>query len=155
MIRLAFRYGWAFILLILLQVLILNNMHLSIYVNSYVYILFILILPFDTPGWMTLTLAFFLGLSIDAFSNTPGIHSAATVLLAFLRQYMLNIFAPRDGYERGQNPHYQYMGLPWFLVYAGVLTLIHHLALFFLEDFRMDHFFSNLFKAILSTIISI
>jgi len=155
MIRLTIRYTWTFILLILFQVLILNNLHLSIFINPYVYILLILILPFDTPGWLSLSLAFLLGLTMDAFSNTPGMHSAATVFLAFIRLYLLRIIAPRDGYESGSSPHYSNMGLTWFILYAGMLIILHHIFLFFVEDFRMDHFFSIFFKAVASTILSL
>lgn len=155
MIRLVITYIWAFIFLVLLQVLILNNMHLSIYINAYAYILFILILPFESPGWLNLSLAFAIGLTMDAFSNSLGMHSAAMVLLAFSRHYLLKVMAPRDGYEGNQTPHYGNMGVVWFLIYAGILTLIHHLTLFTIEDFHFTNLFSVLFKAILSSIFTV
>ena len=155
MISLTIRYGFAFAFLILFQVLILNNLHLSIFLNPYAYILFILILPFETPGWLSLSLAFLTGLTMDAFCNTLGIHSASIVLVAFIRHYLLLLMAPRDGYESGQSPHYGYMGITWFLIYTGILTSIHHLFLFLLEDFRLDHIFSLLFKSLLSSILSL
>ncbi len=155
MISYLIRYSWAFISLILLQVLILNNLHLSIYINPYVYILFILILPFQTRGWLVLSLAFLLGIIMDAFCNTPGIHSSATVLMAFLRRYFLDLFAPREGYESGMSPHYRDMGMIWFLIYAGVLTIIHHFFLFLLEDFRLSYLLSSLLKAIVSSLFSL
>jgi rod shape-determining protein MreD len=155
MIRLAVRYGLAYAFLILFQVLILNNLHLSIYINLYAYILFILILPFETPGWLVLSLAFMTGLTMDAFTNTMGMHSASIVLLAFVRQYLLKVIAPRDGYEAGFTPHYGQMGLTWFLLYAGILTLIHHLTLFIVEDFSLDNFFRLLLKSTLSALLSL
>lgn len=155
MIRLISSYSLTFILLVLLQVLVLNNMHLSFLLNPYVYILFILLLPFETPGWAVLSLAFFLGLIMDAFSNTPGLHSMAIVLMAFSRKYLLQVMAPRDGYDQGQYPHYSNMGLVWFIIYAGILILIHHLCLFTLEDFRLSYFPTALGKSILSGIFSL
>lgn len=155
MIRLVIRYAWAFILLILIQVLVLNNLHLSIYINAYAYILFILILPFETPGWLSLSLAFLLGISIDAFSNSLGMHAGATVFTAFMREFLLKVMAPRDGYDSGHSPHYGEMGLVWFLIYGGILTLLHHTFLFILEDFNFARFFYHLFKAILSGIFSL
>ena len=149
------QYGFSFVFLIMFQVLVLNNLHMSIFINPYAYILFILMLPFATPGWLTLSLAFLLGLSMDAFSNTMGMHSAAIVFTAFLREYLLKIMAPRDGYESLQSPHYGFMGMTWFLIYAGILTFIHHLVLFLLEDFRMEKLFSLIFKSLLSTSLSL
>ena len=139
----------------LFQVLILNNLHLSIYINPYVYLLFILILPFETPGWLVLSLAFFTGLMMDTFLNTLGMHTASLVFTGFIRQYLLRLIAPRDGYETNHTPHYGNMGMIWFILYAGILTLVHHTTLFIIEDFRIDHFFSILFKSILSGIFSL
>lgn len=155
MVRIVFKYVGVFLGLIFLQVLILNNLHLSIYVNPYVYILLILLLPFEIPGWILLSAAFVTGMTMDGFSNTMGMHTAATVLMAFLRRYLTRLIAPREGYESGQTPHYNYMGMIWFLSYASILTTIHHLALFLIEDFEIAHFFTVFFKAIISSILSI
>ena len=92
---------------------------------------------------------------MDAFANTLGMHSIAIVLMAFSRKYLLELIAPRDGYEGNMTPHYKNMGLVWFLIYAGILTLIHHFTLFLAEDFRLDQFLAILFKAILSSIFSL
>lgn len=155
MLRILIRYSWLFIVLVLFQVLVLNNMHMSIYLNPYVYILIIMILPFETPGWLVLTTSFFTGLIMDAFSNTPGMHSAALVSMGFVRQYLLQLMAPRDGYETGHYPNYGDMGFTWFLIYSGILTLIHHVILFSIEDFSLTSFFSVLFRSILSAIFTI
>jgi rod shape-determining protein MreD len=155
MINLVFRNIVSFVALILFQVLILNNLHLSILVNPYTYILFIFMLPFDTPGWLLLTLAFVSGLIMDAFSNTLGMHMSALLITAFCRHYLLAIMAPRDGYESGQTPHYSHMGLTWFLLYAGILTLLFHFSLFLTEDFRWGNFFIILFKSVISSALSL
>lgn len=155
MIRLVLKYFWLYIFLLLLQVLILNNLYLSIYINPYVYILLILLLPIEISGWLLLTIAFFTGLSMDAFCNTMGMHAAATVFMAFLRKYFLQFIAPRDGYESGYSPHYGRLGLLWFIFYAGILTFIHHLTLFIIEDFQWMNFFSIIIKTILSSILSL
>ena len=144
-----------FVVLILVQVLILNNIQFSGFVNPFIYVLFILLLPFETPNWMLLIIAFFLGFSVDLFSHTPGMHASATVFMAFIRPYILQGFAPRDGYEAGTYPRLYYYGFSWFLRYAGILVFIHHIFLFFIEAFKFDDFFSTLSRAILSTIFSL
>ena len=94
MIKLLPRYLINFILLVFLQVFILNNIQFSGYINPYIYVLFILILPFEIPSWFLIIIAFFLGLTIDLFSHTVGMHSSATVFMAFLRPYVLKIISP-------------------------------------------------------------
>jgi hypothetical protein len=143
-----------FVLLVLVQILIFNNIEIGGYINPYVYILFILLLPFETPAWVTLSLGFGLGLIIDIFSETLGMHTAATVLISFIRPYVLSSFAPRDGYETRTLPRVLYYGLPWFIKYTIIMVLVHHLVLFYIEIFRFQDFFAILLRVILSTIFS-
>lgn len=155
MIKVLPRNIFRFVFLVLLQVLVLNNIQLSGFINPYMYVLFILLLPFETPKWVLLVVAFLLGLSIDAFTDTLGMHASATVLMAFFRPYVLNLFAPRDGYEPGTFPRLYYYGFSWFLRYALILILIHHFFLFYIEVFRFTGFFITLWKIILSTFFSL
>ena len=71
--------------MVLLQVLILNNVHIAGYATPFLYIYLILKFESDTPRNALMLWAFFLGLAVDVFSDTPGMNAAATVLLAFLR----------------------------------------------------------------------
>ena len=72
MIKVIPRNIFRIVILVFFQVYILNNIQFSGAVNPYFYVLFVLLLPFETPGWILLSLAFILGLTIDIFSNTPG-----------------------------------------------------------------------------------
>lgn len=78
------RYTGAFVLLVALQLLIFNNIEFSGYVNPYVYVMFILILPVSIPSWILLLLGFLTGFVIDVFSGTMGVHTFATVLAGFV-----------------------------------------------------------------------
>lgn len=144
-----------FIALVLAQVLVFNNIEINGYINPYIYILFILLLPFETPKWIVITLGALLGLSIDIFSETIGMHMAATTFMAFLRPFVLSVFAPRDGYESGTFPRVAYYGFQWFFKYAAVLILAHHLVLFYIEIFRIHDFFITFLRVVLSALFSI
>lgn len=139
-----------FLVLTALQVLLLNNIQLSGFINPYVYILFIMLLPVKFSKVFSLLLAFISGLAIDIFTNTAGMHAAATVLMAFMRPTVLRIFAPRDGYEAESIPSMNRMGFNWFAVYASVMIMIHHIALFFIEAFTFSSFFMTFTRAMLS-----
>ena len=155
MIKILSRNIIRFLFLVFIQVLIFNNIQISGLINPYVYVIFILLLPFETPKLALLGLAFLLGISVDLFANTPGMHSTATVLMAFLRPYVLSIIAPRDGYETGTFPRVYYYGFFWFLKYAAILVTIHHLTLFYLEIFRLTDFFTTFFRSVISSAFSI
>ena len=112
-------------------------------------------LPFQTPKWLVLILAFIIGISVDMFSNTGGMHAAASVLMAFLRQPVLKLISPRDGYDIVQRPTIQQFGFGWFFSYVGILVLIHHLCLFYMEAFHFTDFFSTFLRVILSTLFTL
>ncbi len=144
-----------FIILVFIQILLFNNIQFSGYVNPYVYVLFILLLPFETPKWFLLVLGFIMGLVIDLAMNTPGMHTSATVFISFLRPYVLSYISPREGYEVGSYPTVSYYGLKWFFRYAVTITFLHHFVLFYLEIFRLSSFFNTLLKVIISTVFSL
>lgn len=140
-----------FLLLVLLQALVLDHLDLANgWVIPYLYVLFIIALPFDTPPWATLVLGFALGLAMDYFSSTPGMHAGACVLMAWTRLFMLRILAPRDGYDLTRHPNVPDMGLTWYMTFAGTLVLVHHLWLFFVEVYRFNDFLSTLLRALMS-----
>jgi rod shape-determining protein MreD len=149
------RYIIVFIVLVLAQILLFNNIQLSGYLNPYIYILFILVLPFETPKWGLLAAGFILGITIDLFSHTIGMHASATVFMAYLRPHILRNMEPRDGYEPDTEPSIQDYGFSWFLKYSAILTLAHHIFLFYIEVFKFEGFFQTLSRAVLSALMSI
>lgn len=155
MINSILRFGLIFILLVLLQVLLFNNIQFSGYVNPYVYIMFILLLPVEIPSWLLLMLSFGTGMIIDIYSGSPGMHSSASVLAGFVRPYVLRFVSPRDGYEPGANPSMLFYGFKWFLLYSTAVVLVHHTALFYLEVFRFADFFRTLLRVMLSSLFTI
>lgn len=155
MINSILRYSVIFILLLLLQVLLLNNINFGGYINPYVYIMFIMLLPVEIPGWILLIISFFTGLFVDFFSGTTGMNAGATVVAGFIRPYVLRIISPRDGYEPGTAPSMLVYGFRWFLIYSLLIVSVHHFVLFFLEVFRFADFFRIILRIILSSVFTI
>jgi rod shape-determining protein MreD len=145
-----------FVFLVLLQGIILNDLNLfEGMAIPYLYVLFILLLPIETPRWLELLLGLFCGLAIDMFTNTVGIHASACVFLAYVRPLYMKAIAPRDGYEFGQRPSIPDLGFVWFFKYAAVLILLHHTWLFFVEVYSFKGFFTTLLRILLSTIFTL
>lgn len=149
------QYIIRFILLVLLQVFVINNIELGSHIVPYIYILFILLLPVDFPGWLLLVVAFLLGLSVDLFSDTLGFHTMSTVLMAYIRKQVLLTVSPRDGYESGSLPRISSYGFLWFLKYAAILVAAHHLVLFLLDIFRFSDLPDILLRTLLSSLFSL
>jgi len=149
------KYIASWIILVLIQVLLLNHIQISGLINPYLYILFILTLPFGTPNYLLLLLGFLLGLNVDIFSNTIGIHAAATTFLAFIRPFVINLISSRDVLELNQAPRISELGFAWFFRYTVILVLAHHLFLFFIEVFTFHGFFYTLLRVLFSSALTI
>ena len=140
-----------FIGLVLLQVLVIDNIRLGYYIHPCVYILFILLMPFNTPKWKLLINGFLIGMTIDLFCGTPGLNAAATVFMAFLRPTVINGMTRRKDINENDEPSLNNMGISWFFVYASLLLSAHNLLLFLLELFS----FKLLHIIIIQTILSV
>jgi rod shape-determining protein MreD len=146
-------YIIAFISIVLIQVGIMNNLQFSGFVNPYFYILFILLLPVNIPNYLLLISGFLLGLTIDIFSNTPGIHASATVFVSFLRPFLFNSYN-FDDKEKVMIPTLKNIGIKSFVKYAALMILIHHFFLFYIEVFTFSGFLYTLVRCILSSIFT-
>ncbi|MDR1866372.1 MAG: rod shape-determining protein MreD [Bacteroidales bacterium] len=144
-----------FALLVFLQFFLLNNIQFSGFVNPYLYVLFVLWLPFATPGWLLLTASFIMGLVIDLASETVGYHTVATVFTGYLRIRLLKFIAPHDGYDPNMSPTIPSLGLSWFLKYVVILVPAHHLVLFCVETFSFSDFLPAVLRALASSIFTI
>lgn len=143
-----------FIVLLILQVLVINNLELSFYINPYIYPLFILTLPLKTSRVALLLMAFGSGIVIDFFTNTAGMHAAALVWMAYMRPFIFKSLSPRSNISSDDMLNIKSVGLSSFFYYTMILLFLHHFLYFFLEVFSFANFFSTLLKVLLSTAVS-
>lgn len=144
-----------FIALVFIQVFLLKNAGYYNLATPFVYILFILLLPFSIPNALLFLLAFVTGLTVDAFYNTPGINAAACTLLAFVRILFISVTVQKEGFDNEPDPSLSNMGFRWFLFYAVLLTFFHHLMLFLLETFSLYEIHYTLIRVIFSSLLTV
>ncbi len=153
-----------FVIILLIQVLILNKISLQWWSQPtgfpvfvpYLYPLFILLLPFETPVALVLVAGFLCGISVDAFMNTAGMHAFAMVLIAYFRINVLNAIMPKNLTEyAGQSPSVKNMGWLPFLVYVAFMIVMHHIAFFTLELWSLGNIGYLLLKILASGLTSI
>jgi rod shape-determining protein MreD len=149
MINLFFKYTFYFILYVLVQVLILNNVLFFGFINPYLYILFIITLPSTVTRDATLLIGFLLGLIIDIFSGTPGFNAFVTVLIAYIKPFFQKAFGPREEHDF-LVPSFATYGVGMFLQYSGYLVLIHHAVFFLIEAGSLFNFGSIIIKTLCS-----
>jgi rod shape-determining protein MreD len=140
--------------LIFIQVFLLKNITLYNLSTPYIYILFILLLPFEIPNLALFILSFLLGITIDAFYDTPGLHAAACVLLALVRILFISVTVQKEGFDNEPEPTLSIMGVRWFFTYALILTFTHHFFLFSLEAFNFAELKYSIGRVIFSSIFT-
>ncbi len=126
-----------FVLLVFLQVFLLNNINLGGYINPYVYILFILLYPSDGNTTLLIFLSFLLGLSVDIFEDSGGVHAAACAFVAYIRPLVLK-------YSFGTSYEYNTINLKKSgaterILYIASIVFLHHFVMFALEIFSFEH----------------
>jgi len=144
-----------FILLVFIQVFLLKNVVFYDLNVPYLYVLFILLLPFETPNWVLFFFSFLIGITVDLFNDTLGLHAAASTILALVRILFISVTVQKDNYDSDPEPSLSIMGFRWFFFYALILTFIHHFFLLNFEVFKFSEIPSTLSRVILSSLITL
>lgn len=142
-----------FVILVLVQVLIFNHINFMGYINPYVYILFIILFPANNNRTLFVFLAFLLGLSVDVFSDSGGVHAAACVTLAYIRPVFLK-FSFGTVYDY-QSIKFNQIDFNSKFTYFSALIIIHHFIMYSLEIFNISNILLILQKTLFSGIFTI
>ena len=144
-----------FFVLLLVQVLILQNINVSTYINIFIYPMFILLLPVRTPHWLVIFLSFLLGLFVDIFYTTYGMHAAVSTLTAYLRGLIMRIIQPRGGYTTDRTPNRRMLGATWYVQYAALFLGIHVFVLTIIESLGLPFTSDTVLRFMLSYAFSL
>ena len=147
-----------FLILGFLQGLVLIEISIEIndlpYFQTLLYPLLILVIPFSVSRPTQLVLAFFLGLLVDMYYDSPGIHAAALVFTAYIRPYVLSWVEPRESYNIKDSPTKGQYGLAWFMRYSSTLIAIHLFTYFSIEAFTFYFIIDIILKTVSSFLIT-
>lgn len=143
-----------FLILLLIQLTILDNVQLHSYMYINIYILIIYILPYRLRNATILFFGFFLGLFIDLANNTMGIHAAATTLLAYIRPRLLMLTSNREQIDDIQGKQ-KISDFGWFFKYILISTAVFNVVLILFEAFSIQNFLITLLRIVCSTVASI
>lgn len=151
------KYIFRFMLFLFVQALVLNNMpSLHRFITPYVYFLFLIWMPFSMGRVSLLFIGFVLGLVLDIFTKTPGLHASSALLVAYLRPFLINLMVPKDTRELAVgSPSFQSMGSASYVLFITLLTLFHHGWLVFLEWMTFGNFLYFMGKVFFSTLVSL
>jgi hypothetical protein len=151
--------GVRFIFLVLVQILIFKNIDIDTngfsYFTIFIYPIFILLLPIRTPTVLVVFLGFVLGITVDVFYDSLGVHAGASVFSAFIRSTILHFLEPRGGFEVNASPTKESYGINFFFRYAAIFMFLHILVYFSLEIFTPIYFNEIFIRTVFSFLLSL
>ncbi len=139
----------------LIQILFLKNLALFGVAFCFLYLLGILNLPIPISHVPLILISFGLGLTVDVFYDTIGIHAASATLMGFLRPYWLKAISPTGGYDDSTKPSQPEMGIVWYISYSIPMVFVFSLVFFTADQWGSGSFFGVLNKSILSSIFTV
>ncbi len=150
--------AWRFIFLVLLQVLIFQRLSFGWenfnYINVIIFPIFILLLPFRTPSFLVVFLGFLIGISVDLFYDSPGVHASASVFMAWIRPAILGLMEPRGGYDKNQGPAKKHLGINWFFTYSSAMIFAYLFFYFSVEAFTFVYIVDIFLRTVFSFLVS-
>lgn len=144
----------SFFIYLLYQVLILKNIVLFNTAFCFLYVAYLFFLPVDTNNLVLMIVGLLMGICIDMFYDSIGLHAAACVFVMYVRNYYLSAITPQGGYDSSATPSIATNGIQWFLIYTFPLVFLHHAVLFYIEAGGFDMFWFTLWKIITSAIFT-
>lgn len=148
-----------FLVLLLLQVLVLRQVSLGTdwlrYGEVLVYPLFLMMLPMRMHTGFQVGLAFLMGLLVDLFYDTPGVHAAAATASTYFRPLILRLIEPRSGYDLRQPLTRKSFGMGWFTTYTALFLLLHIFLVQLLSVFTFYYFGELLLRTLLTWVLSL
>jgi hypothetical protein len=144
----------SFFIYLFYQVLILKNIVLFNTAFCFLYVAYLFFLPVESNPLALMAAGFLMGLAVDVFYDSLGLHAFACVFVMYVRNYWLSSITPQGGYDTNDTPSIAAHGMQWFLVYTIPLVFMHHAVLFYIEAGGFGMFWFTLWKVITSTIFT-
>lgn len=148
-------YALFFVVVVVLQVFLFDNLNLNVYIYPMIYIAFIILLPMNLPSIVVLLLGLVTGVTMDFFSGASGLHTIATLATAFARPLPLLLFLGKEEVKEGGVPLPVKIGTGQFFRYSSVLVVFHCLVFFGFETLTFKYFYLTLLRIILSSALTI
>jgi len=143
-----------FVILLLLQVFVFNYVQWFGFLNPFVFLLFLILLPLEISKTTQYIIAFVTGIIVDSFLRTYGIQAFACVLMVFLRSYIILILNGFKPFETGVKPVPGVKDFGWILVYTLLMVFVHQISVTILETFQWAKWWYIIWSSVVNTLFT-
>lgn len=134
------RYVFLFIVMLLAQVLICNNILLFGVAVPFIYIFFIIVLPLNVSLNVLMLISFFMGFFVDLCSDTLGLNCLACLILAVVKKPVYYAYMPHEDKSLAPSPSPLSMGWDNYLKFILTVSGIFCILVFGIELFSFASF---------------
>lgn len=129
-------------------------MHISGFAGVNILLLFIVLLPLDTPNWLVLILSALIGITTDTISGFPAINTISCTLIGFIRPSAVNLFLGiKDATKRGVITASR-LGSGRVAIFMFVLIAIQNIVNYTLESLSVVDVVFTILRVVTATISS-
>ncbi len=141
------------LLLVALQVLVLNHVHLFGCATPMIVSAILMYFPQSASRTQMLLWSFATGFIVDTFTGTPGVCSGSMTFTAMCRPFLLNLQIPKDE-DEDVIPSFQSMGRWNHVRFVFSLLLVHLAVYHMLESFSFFHISDVMLNFVTSLMLS-
>jgi rod shape-determining protein MreD len=143
-----------YIVIMLLQILLFNQLQLWNLCHPYIYVLCLLMMPITLPHNMDMLIGAAVGLVMDTCCNSLGVHTAACILIMFIRPYLIGSLI-NDKDRLNDQVCLHSIGMEAFIKYVLVLVPIHHFTVFMIGAWSWHYIGFVLLETLISGFITL
>ena len=143
-----------YIIVMLLQVLLFDQLQLWGACHPYIYVLCLLMMPITLTHSLSMIIGAVAGLVMDIFCNSLGVHMTACILIMFIRPYLIGAIV-NDKDRLNEQISLRSIGMEALIKYVVILVLVHHLTVFSLAAWSWSHMGFVLLETLISSIVTI
>lgn len=148
-------YSAAFVVLVLLQIFLIDNIALGVYFHPLIYIAFVVLLPLDMKDVWVLLLATLMGLTIDFATGMCGVNVMASAAVGFLRPALLGLAVGHTSGADDTIPVLHRMTAKSRLGYIALMVLLHSAIYFLLEALSLRNLHHTLLRLVASDVVAV
>lgn len=154
MTKTAVQFSLMFVVLVVAQAVVFNRLDLFSVALAFVFIYFIIKLPITLSASWVMFLSFLLGVSVDIFSDTPGMNALACTCLGGCRRTVMRLYVPREDDVMHCIPSFRTLGGAVFSKYVVTMSLTYCILVFCIEAFTFFRPLMLMAKIVASTLLT-
>lgn len=148
-------YFWLTLALLFVQIFILDEISISLWLRPMIFPLIVLLLPIEWRTIWVILVALIVGVVMDMALGGAGLYTSTLLPLAVIRRWILFLTTRRSVEAGDQTSLLSRMPLRQVILYVGAMLLLYNAMFFVLESLSVVATMQIIATILFSTVLSI